>query len=181
MNMPGLSSCVRITHIACYWKFFLCTTHKSPVGTGFTEQITPILRILCYNGSLVTRILRSLLSHVIAIKPVHWCAGCCLATVVARTTQKILSCCARLNVFTESLRSSGHTHHNILWHVNIPQRTAKETHCHTSVCTSAYLRREVGHNLASSRLLPTSQRSYERACHRQKNKNKNIRAEAISS
>jgi hypothetical protein len=31
-----------------------CTLHKSPVSTGFAEQITPILRILCYNGSLVT-------------------------------------------------------------------------------------------------------------------------------
>jgi hypothetical protein len=31
-----------------------CTTHKSSVSTGFTEQILPILRILCYNGSLVT-------------------------------------------------------------------------------------------------------------------------------
>jgi hypothetical protein len=32
-----------------------CTIHKSSVSTGFTEQIMPILRILCYNGSLVTR------------------------------------------------------------------------------------------------------------------------------
>jgi hypothetical protein len=31
-----------------------CTTHKSSVSTGFREQIMPILRILCYNGSLVT-------------------------------------------------------------------------------------------------------------------------------
>jgi hypothetical protein len=31
----------------------LCTTHKSSVSTGFTEQIMPILRILCYNGSLM--------------------------------------------------------------------------------------------------------------------------------
>jgi hypothetical protein len=31
-----------------------CTTHKSSVSTGFTEQIMPILRILCYNGSLFT-------------------------------------------------------------------------------------------------------------------------------
>jgi hypothetical protein len=30
------------------------TTHKSSVSTGFTEQIMPILRILCYNGSLDT-------------------------------------------------------------------------------------------------------------------------------
>jgi hypothetical protein len=31
-----------------------CTLHKSLVSTGFTEQIIPILRILYYNGSLVT-------------------------------------------------------------------------------------------------------------------------------
>jgi hypothetical protein len=31
------------------------TLHKSSVSTGFTEQIMPILRILCSNGSLVTR------------------------------------------------------------------------------------------------------------------------------
>jgi hypothetical protein len=31
-----------------------CTTHKSSVSAGFTEQIMPILRILRYNGSLVT-------------------------------------------------------------------------------------------------------------------------------
>jgi hypothetical protein len=34
--------------------FSFCTTHKSSISTGFTEQIMPILRILCYNGSLVT-------------------------------------------------------------------------------------------------------------------------------
>jgi hypothetical protein len=31
-----------------------CTTHKSSVNTGFAKQIMPILRLLCYNGSLVT-------------------------------------------------------------------------------------------------------------------------------
>jgi hypothetical protein len=30
------------------------TTHKSSASTGFTKQIMPILRILCYNDSLVT-------------------------------------------------------------------------------------------------------------------------------
>jgi hypothetical protein len=30
------------------------TTHKSSVSPGFVEQIMPILRILCYNGSLIT-------------------------------------------------------------------------------------------------------------------------------
>jgi hypothetical protein len=45
---------VRIAHIACYWKFLLFTIYKSSVSTGFAKQIVPILRILCYNGSLVT-------------------------------------------------------------------------------------------------------------------------------
>jgi hypothetical protein len=31
-----------------------CTIYKFSVSTGFTEQIMPILRILCYSGSLVT-------------------------------------------------------------------------------------------------------------------------------
>jgi hypothetical protein len=31
-----------------------CTTHKPSVSTGITEQIMPILYILCYNGKLVT-------------------------------------------------------------------------------------------------------------------------------
>jgi hypothetical protein len=54
-NMLGISSSVHFTHIACYWTFNLFyTTHKSSVSTGFTEQFMPILRILCYNGSLVT-------------------------------------------------------------------------------------------------------------------------------
>jgi hypothetical protein len=54
VNMLGLSSSVRIAHIACYWKFSLCTIYKFSVSTGFSEQIMPILRILCYNGRLVT-------------------------------------------------------------------------------------------------------------------------------
>jgi hypothetical protein len=32
-----------------------CTAHQSSVSIGFTEQIMRILRILCYNGSLVIR------------------------------------------------------------------------------------------------------------------------------
>jgi hypothetical protein len=34
--------------------FSFCTIQQSSVSTGFTEQIMPILRILCYNGTLVT-------------------------------------------------------------------------------------------------------------------------------
>jgi hypothetical protein len=47
---------VRITHIACYWKFFLVHIHanKSSVSPGFAKHITSILLIICYNGSLVT-------------------------------------------------------------------------------------------------------------------------------
>jgi hypothetical protein len=35
-------------------KFFLCTIYKTSVSTGFAKQIMPILRILCYNDSLIT-------------------------------------------------------------------------------------------------------------------------------
>jgi hypothetical protein len=34
--------------------YSLCTMHKSSVNIGFAENIMTILRILCYNGSLVT-------------------------------------------------------------------------------------------------------------------------------
>jgi hypothetical protein len=41
--------------LARYWTFFLCTSHKSSVSTGFTEQIMPTLRIcsllVCQNQS----------------------------------------------------------------------------------------------------------------------------------
>jgi hypothetical protein len=53
MNMLGLSSYVRIVNLARYWKFFVCTIHKSSVSIGFANQIMPIIRIICYNGSLV--------------------------------------------------------------------------------------------------------------------------------
>jgi hypothetical protein len=55
MNMLGFSSSVHFTHTTCY-----CTRQKSSVSTGFTEQIMPILRILCYNGSLVIWMIVSL-------------------------------------------------------------------------------------------------------------------------
>jgi hypothetical protein len=32
----------------------ICNTYKSSVSPGFSEQIMPILRVICYNGSLVT-------------------------------------------------------------------------------------------------------------------------------
>jgi hypothetical protein len=41
-------------------KSSFCTTHKSSVSPGFAKQIMPILRILCYNGSLVTWMVASL-------------------------------------------------------------------------------------------------------------------------
>jgi hypothetical protein len=52
MNMLGLSSSVHFTYsmllkISSFW-----TIHKSSVSTGITEQIMPILRILCSNGNL---------------------------------------------------------------------------------------------------------------------------------
>jgi hypothetical protein len=36
--------------------------HKFSVNTGFAKQIIPILCILCYNGSLVTRTVVSLIT-----------------------------------------------------------------------------------------------------------------------
>jgi hypothetical protein len=39
----------RVTENVCF-----CTVCKSPLNRGFAKQIMPILRILCYNGSLVT-------------------------------------------------------------------------------------------------------------------------------
>jgi hypothetical protein len=57
MNMLGLSSSVRMAHANIVLQkilFFFCTTYKSSVSTGFAEQIMLTLRILCYNGSLVT-------------------------------------------------------------------------------------------------------------------------------
>jgi hypothetical protein len=54
MNMLCLSS-VHITRTACHRIFFFfCTIHKSSVSTGFARQIMPVLRILHYNGNLVT-------------------------------------------------------------------------------------------------------------------------------
>jgi hypothetical protein len=53
MHMLGLSSSAYFTHRILLKISSFSTTHKSSVSTAFTEQITPILRILCYNGSLV--------------------------------------------------------------------------------------------------------------------------------
>jgi hypothetical protein len=55
-----LLSSVRIAHIACYWKLFLFIIYKSSVSTGVAKRFVPILRIICYNGSLVTRSVVSL-------------------------------------------------------------------------------------------------------------------------
>jgi hypothetical protein len=49
VNMLGLSSSVRVAHIACYWKFLF--VHY--ISSGFAKRIMSILLILCYNGSLV--------------------------------------------------------------------------------------------------------------------------------
>jgi hypothetical protein len=54
MRRLGVSSSVRIAHIACYWNPSFCTMYKSSVSTGFAKQIMSILRILGYNGSSVT-------------------------------------------------------------------------------------------------------------------------------
>jgi hypothetical protein len=60
LNMLGLLSSACITHIACYWKFFLVHYIQASVSPGFAKQIMPILFILCYNGSLVTWMIVSL-------------------------------------------------------------------------------------------------------------------------
>jgi hypothetical protein len=53
MSMFRFSSSVHLHTYHVIEKSSFYTTHKSSVSTGFTEQIMPILRILCYNGSLV--------------------------------------------------------------------------------------------------------------------------------
>jgi hypothetical protein len=53
MNMLGLCQ-VYVSHIQhVIENSSLCTIYQSSVSTGFTEQIMPILRILCYNGGLI--------------------------------------------------------------------------------------------------------------------------------
>jgi hypothetical protein len=54
MNMLGHFSSASISYIACYENSSLCTAYKSSVSPGFAKQVMSILRILCYNGSLVT-------------------------------------------------------------------------------------------------------------------------------
>jgi hypothetical protein len=54
MNMLDILSNVHFAHIECYWKFFLLHYTQVSVSTSFTEQIIPILCILCYNSTLVT-------------------------------------------------------------------------------------------------------------------------------
>jgi hypothetical protein len=68
-------------------------THNSSVSTGFTEQIMPILRILCYNGSLVT-----------------W-------TVVSLTTAKLKPLIRVFSMFGFNLSYTGeHIHfHDFVW------------------------------------------------------------------
>jgi hypothetical protein len=47
MNMLGLSSSVRIAHVASYWKFLLFhCIYNSSVSTDFAKQLMPIWRIL---------------------------------------------------------------------------------------------------------------------------------------
>jgi hypothetical protein len=61
MNMPGPSSSVRIAHITCSWKFFLVNYIQVLCQSKFAKQIMSLLGILCYNGSLVTWTVVSLL------------------------------------------------------------------------------------------------------------------------
>jgi hypothetical protein len=51
--MLRLLTSIHIAHIACYWQFWLVAVY-SYIGTGFSEKIMPVLRVLWYNGSLIT-------------------------------------------------------------------------------------------------------------------------------
>jgi hypothetical protein len=53
---PQLNSCVNSPYVtSSLTRRWVCRLiHKSSVSTGFTEQIMPMLRILCYNGTVVT-------------------------------------------------------------------------------------------------------------------------------
>jgi hypothetical protein len=81
--------------MACYWKnSCFRTTHKSSVSSGFAEQIMPILRILCYNGSLVTLTVVSLTTA--KFKPLIFLAAndlhCPLETFVTDPTENTYYC-----------------------------------------------------------------------------------------
>jgi hypothetical protein len=65
-----------------------CTIHKSSVSTGFAKQIMPFLRILCYNGSLITKLSSKL---------------CPSYNHSARTAQKTQFYCCVHACFTEPL------------------------------------------------------------------------------
>jgi hypothetical protein len=53
MNMLGLSSSVRIRHIACSWKFFLLHYVQFLCQYRLCKADHAYLSILCYNGSVV--------------------------------------------------------------------------------------------------------------------------------
>jgi hypothetical protein len=92
-----------------------CTTHKFSVSTGFTEQIMPILRILCYNGSLVTWTVvglttakfNSVLYHLYSLKAVHRKPIRCPAMDKCEPHRKHLFCCQQW-VFIGPLPSNLH-------------------------------------------------------------------------
>jgi hypothetical protein len=63
INMLGLSSSVRITHTQHVTEnFSFCTTYKLSVSTGSAKHVMSILHILCYNSSLVTWTVVSLIT-----------------------------------------------------------------------------------------------------------------------
>jgi hypothetical protein len=54
MNMLGLVKCMYRTY-STLLKILPCALYyKSSVSPGFAEQIMPVLRVLRYNGTLVT-------------------------------------------------------------------------------------------------------------------------------
>jgi hypothetical protein len=67
----------------------LCTAHKFSVSTCFSEQIMPILLILCYNGRLVTWTVVSLTTAV--FKPLTFSVSGCTILLYNRIyMEKIL-------------------------------------------------------------------------------------------
>jgi hypothetical protein len=120
-----------------------CTTHKSSVSTGFTEQIMPILRIVCYNGSLVTwnsdLILfcttyiaswRTYRKHIdfLAVD-VYRCPEFASTAPLPSNGYSIVERLCHGNVFADTFPASGSTYHSTIRIINQPLAKAlKDTH-----------------------------------------------------
>jgi hypothetical protein len=79
-----------------------CIIYKSSVSPGFAKQITPILRVLCYNGSLVTWTVVSLTTAKFKPLIFNWLSSKprLAYNLSARTTQKTpFFCCGTIVSF----------------------------------------------------------------------------------